>query len=1696
MAEIVSIVLLAVFVLLFFLALLAALAGFIKGLYKTTVKTLLIGVLLGVFIFLTPSITQAIGSIDFSRFGFSFDFNGQTIVLTSIQETLANIITATGLISPMNGISIYQTAIALANSLLSYVIFFVLVLLTQLFIWLLTAIVYNGIFRWFLPVETAKQRRERKEMSKEMRSLTDGIYFDEEEKDEENAETPAVVDPYLQEELLRGQEPGTEYAEPFAETEEDSFVPDDYDGDDDFQEANTRKRLPLLRFPGAILGACCEFVLAMVLISPFTALARTALDHRKTVNTLLESMDLGTQVSSEDISSSLDNVENSLVYKLLGIANFDTSIMNSVSRVEIGGEQVSFNSLVSSVLDIASPLIDNGAITFENGVTNITINFSLLLNQTTVTTLLDLVIANPVVMALIPPAIDIGVNTLSSQSLPLGELDFGNIDWSDQLKAVSQIYSDVYGTGVIDSLFSADGKELTMDNFLIKTSKESLSDEDFAKSLEKYTSALYKLGNLEVMKKNLPQIFASVGTYLNSTGITVLPTDVEDYAGIDWGKDLSLIGSSALRLCRLLDVDISKGVDFKGALGDVSQDSFKTTEEAQAFVSEMEDILCGHTAEDGEEVLGLLDCGILGVMKIGDVMKSVMTMIPALSDYAKNVDFSVLNNIQDIKKEFRALFEIVNTILDPEFPIDIKEGFSGIDFSSQEVADALANVLNSAQASELFKEMYPSIIKSFLTNEDLKFSDYLFGLTPYDFNFDADDSFTRDFESLVRLMPKVYKLYKVMDEGGSTEEKFKKIDADTVGEVLTLVAQSEFFNPDLKTGISVAESGRNFNVYVLLSNLFDRSVFKDLGLVAPSLETIGKIQWTSSEGTGEIDRIVSLLKDAQKNASFLLNGAQGEVADQDALSSMMKNGMDSELLQPSILAIINDSMNSFFSEMGINKTINQMRTELWKEDVDRLVDILTLAGGMDFSDPDFFDNIDVKRLNALLTTLYNTNFIANCFGTPLAVEATDEVITESRNRNFSELFAALIQSQDLFGQLGIESFNYGSLYVDTWSDGQEEESLDDPESEKTYTLTISGDIAGLCDFFSSVQDVGIDSISGGKLPENFLTEKVTSESKKSKVVMSLLSTVLTNTISELGLDDTYKSAIEKIDFYQLADMTEAEINAEFAFIETIYNLSQPSEGKDTSALEDMFSDIFNMDDTQHAEFTNLMKLIGNSKLMTTIREGQTRSPIGELLYNIFSTTEGSSGTSFLAQITLAEDAKDYGPYFDGLLKQVTDWEEELMKLDSFLRSFTDLGVSDPDALDSIFDKPGNEVTVKDLLKKMNGSALFHRVPISIFRDNIESSNENGMSSLFCNPTTKENRTIDFLVHLTSSEEDVNFWNNEIEHAVNLLFSVSDFLESGFDGVGIGEGGIQLDLLYEVGSMELFRPVRANMVYNLIINTAVGATKDVVDDVFKNVFVFNEDINAYRIEKIFFENPALLDSEGKMDELRTKADIGALEQVLNTVLANLETIATGSAEDLFTENGLIVSFQDLTTKTFYEYEGKTCRSLLASELVAGLMKQILKNESILAMINPDDPSSVDFGFTDIDFYGKKDDYPMVNPIEGRAIDSFLNALYGLVPTGGDTTMIPSLTIEEARSLLASLSVPTKTGDPIFDAFAEEYRASELVNSRFGNNETVLNILKTVPVYDETTPITTIGALLGEDFDPSKTSFLDALESSLH
>lgn len=1708
MSEIVSIVLLAVFVLLFLLALLAALAGFIKGLYKTTVKTILVAVLLCVFIFLTPSITEAIGNIDLSSFGFSFTFNGETIALTSIQETLANVITATGLISPMNGISIYQTAIALANSLLAYVIFFVMVLLTQLFIWLLTAIVYNGIFRWFLPVETSSQRRERKELSREKRLLTQGMYFDEEE-DEAPEEEPEVIDPYRQEELLRGQEnlPGQAYAEPFAE-DEDEDSEDRIEDDETFDEVDTRARLPLLRFPGAILGACCEFVLAMVLVSPFTALARTALDHKDTLITVLSDANL--DIDTEGLSTSLDTMDDSLLFRLLGFSSFDTTIMDKVSQVEIGGEKVSFNSLLSSALDIASPLIDNGALTFDNGVTNVTINFAILLSDTMVDSLIDTIVANPIVMALIPPAIDIGVNYVSSANLPLDELDLSDIDWENQLESLATIYANIYqttdanGEPILSSLFAEGGTKLTLENFKIPTSKASIDDATFQKNLEKYASALHSLGELDVVDKNLPMILSSLGTYLNSIGYDVLPTDADDYADIDWAHDFEVLGTNVLRIFRLFDLDVSMDVDFTSAIKNLSQDSFETAEEAQAFVTGLKEAFCGGFDEQGKAFDGLLSCSLFDVLHIGDFVKNILENVPALSNYIDSIDFSLLDNMDATERiaEFGALFDILNTLLSPDFSIDFQKGFSGIDFSSQEVADDLVMVLEQAQNSELFNKMYPSIVKSLLNNPDLKLSDRLFGLSPYDLNFE-DENFTADFKELISYLPKVYSLYSTLTSSGSNEEKLASIDDETfdaLGGLLEIIAGSDFFNPSLSTGVGGMDKGRNFNIHVLLSNLFQQDVFQDMGLVAPSLETLSKIDLTQPDpedpqGRSEIEKIVALLKDAKRNASFLLNGGTGDIEDEDALKSMLETGLDSKLLEPSILAIIDDSMNSFLEELGIHKTFNQMRTEMWKEDIDLLADILALAGGMDFDDPDFFSNVDIDKLNALLTTLYRTNFVANCFGTPLKGNESEDSIARQRNDNFSSLFVALIQNQDLFGELGIENFNYGALYVETWSNLATLKNV--TIDGKEYAITQNGDIRGLCDFFTAVQKAGMEDLKNGNLPENFLNE-ITRESKESKVVMSLLSTILANGVENLDMLDSFKNAIQGIDFYRLVGMDANQISKEFAFIQDIYDLSRVEDGEEYSDLDNMFTNIFNMTPEQQDQFTSLLEAMGESELMTTVRDGQNRAPVAELLYQIF-VENGSGEDSLLSQLTLSDNEDDFNSLYNGLVSQVDSWLVELRNFDSVIRTFSELGIRDVSSISDIFGNADMD-DVKTLLKLMNGSAIFHRLPISVFRDNIQGS-DSGMASLFKDPDTGVVKTIDFCVHLSNSEEDVAYWNNEIEHAVNILSSVSPYLETGFDNVGIkteeNPDGIDLAILYDIGSMDLFKNVRSYLVYNLVYNSAPDSAKTEVQAVFKDVFVYGENPDAFRIETLFFRNPELLDENGNLIKEKVELDVKALSSILMSILDQLDTFAGSEDIDaLFPEGSLAVSFQKLTNDVFYEYNGKVCRSALASELIAGSMQMIFKNPTILDMTSAVNPDFAGFGFVEDDFYGTSLDYPMVNPIEGTAIDTFFNALYELYSNLQQGNYGFAFTSEQMSQILKGLSIDisnTDTGS-FYLFFADQYEQNGEVNSRFASDPSIQDILNLLPV-ETTEGRKSLEDILGADFDPQVDAYLERFEEAM-
>ena len=135
-------ILLIVFVAMIALTLLAGLIGFIKGVYKTTVKTLIKVVFILVAIFLCPSIATFIGNFDISPII-------QSNEPVTLLYWMADQLTSSGVVSPINGLSLYETAVAIASSLATYVVFFILMVLLQLLSSLLTTIFYHAIFRWF-----------------------------------------------------------------------------------------------------------------------------------------------------------------------------------------------------------------------------------------------------------------------------------------------------------------------------------------------------------------------------------------------------------------------------------------------------------------------------------------------------------------------------------------------------------------------------------------------------------------------------------------------------------------------------------------------------------------------------------------------------------------------------------------------------------------------------------------------------------------------------------------------------------------------------------------------------------------------------------------------------------------------------------------------------------------------------------------------------------------------------------------------------------------------------------------------------------------------------------------------------------------------------------------------------------------------------------------------------------------------------------------------------------------------------------------------------------------------------------------------------------------------------------------------------------------------------------------------------------
>ncbi|MFA6861613.1 MAG: hypothetical protein WCR56_04460, partial [Bacilli bacterium] len=1409
LTTILNIVLAAVIV----IALLGGLAGFVKGIYKTTLKTILKALLILIFVFTTPSISKAIMNIDLSNWDMKFTFQGNVIQVESVQQTLAEILTSTGYISPMNGLSVYETAFAIADSLLSYVVFFLILILIQIFISLLTAIFYNGIFRWFLPVETKDERKERKKKSKETQKVTDGL--------------PASAS--------------------------------------EAKEGKGKKKWPLLRLPGFALGTVQEFVFVILLISPLTGLCRTAINNKDSVVQVVSAS--GNSDTATKVSGYMDEVSASAIYQLTGIGNLDTNLMNKVSSVDVNGQSVSLNNLIDSTFDVAQPLISNGAISFNTGAGEITLNLSLLLTDEMVSTLIDKLVANPVVMALIPPLIDIGTSMLSGNSVILSQLTFDNIDWSSDLTALKGIYSNLSSTGLVSSFYNADGSFNS--NFEINFS--TLSDDQIS-YLGKAASGL---GQMQVIKQNLPNLVASLGSVLASSGNDILSTDSSTYENINWSSDLEIIFTSVVKVLRALGIDYTSSYNFS-TIGTTISDGLSTASTRSA----LKEAIVGSNSTSGK-VSGLLDTELVGTMtgKLGDILYSSLKNLPSISAYVEGIDFQDIfadMTTDSLKTEFTKLFNITDLIFTSEAYTSGALDFTNLgatDIGDNKVDDLVVSVIEQAEDSSLLTNLIPSILKSFLFNGNFDFSNYLYGLTPYDFNYDST-SFLDNFKQILVLMPKIQKMTDAMSDGSkTTSEKIAAIDTDTLRSLLNILANSDFFNPAQTTGI-VSTEYKNVNMYTFLSHLLSSSSFTSVGISIPSLEKMQTIEWGDGSSDGkEIDKLCSLVDEAKKNSSFFSSDVKSlsDIEDTDSLVALAREGLSSSLLQDSVLSIINDSLDTYLKDLGINLSLNDMRVSLWLskdsnnlDDLDRLGAILKLLKGSDLNNLDM-ETFDTAKLNSLLTYIQSSHFIT-------LLNANDP---------FGYALYSILDNQNFFTNMGINpvSVLFDSITNSfTWSETVDLNgySITDTETSTTtyFASTTKGAIKDLSILLKGVQEKGFAAVKNGDLP------KLDVSVYDSQLVKNLYSVIIENTVDYIDLGTQFNGILQSLDFSLIRTMTAAQVYSEVEMIRMLYSKK--------AVLASMFSDFTALSSKGYMDdFSLIMETISKSILMTTVKTGESLSPLGRVFATFIS--ESQIGNMITFEDSTSTDTNDK---VEGILASVTDWPSEENK---FIKITEDVQGKD---FKNMTISSLSKTEFSSLLSSMNESVVFHRAPIYLLKKTLGTSD---MAKLLVDP---DNSTIvhnfDFTVHLDgNSTTDVAYWQNDIDQILGLLYNTDGTKTTFFTLLTSGtlsdlefSDSLSLDFIYYIGQMNLFKTSRSYLVYNIMKKTTGDYMSGLIHTAVNAAY--GENSKVYRLEELFFENPKLVNSDAAKQKALMLNDLTMLKQVLSNLLKNMSSFSSATS----------------------------------------------------------------------------------------------------------------------------------------------------------------------------------------------------------
>lgn len=1409
-----------------------------------------------------------------------------------------------------------------------------------------------------------------------------------------------------------------------------------------FSTSKKGKKKKKHRFVSFLTAFVCGSLIGALLLSPLTAAANSISEAATQIN---DAQDDGTLAEDQfaeyqDLLDLVEAYQDSAVFQAMTLGSgdaanaIDSNIIDQVTYITIDGEKIYVSEEVGNLLDMFSTVVDS--INFDG--TNVIVDYDQLLLPETVEGILEGLSNWQLLMELLPIVAEIGLNSADLESQLGTELDLSNIDWSDAMLDINDIYYQFYQAGLIDEylLPSLNGEEISSSFSLDYSKKEEMK------------AAVEAVGDSQLISTSLSDIMCGFATQtaLND-GIEYISTIQEVYDSIDWSLELSNLVEFVYDLARVLDLEAISSETMSTITDEITEalnDSGK--------LSNIKALICGGSitfeatselaAETIDSYSGLLNFQITtnDVIDIGELANSMLSGLDGIYDY---IDEETLDKVCEEIGDSTTLSTEVGYLIDV-IPDAQSLTEDDLDITLEEDRNLIKSMLEKIEKSTIISQILPGMLESVLSEAD--FEDMLFGLSASDFDFNCTDSegnstLVEEMESILDIVGIAIDISDAISDSSDTAAMVSSINIEDLETVLVTIVSSDIINPDRSIdGSDTFVSNMNFNT--MISSIFGNESLSSTGLTLPS--DLSSIQWLDEEGTdGEITNLCNVFEVIQNHTDFFTSESLdvGDL-DGDMISEIFGAVGKSELLSGSLSTILNDSLASSLSELGVSVNFNNVTD--WEAEASALgavVDRLNEIGAGTSIDTIDWVSLEPNQINAILTALSQTDM--------LSVQKDNNGYYVDK---FGELAYTLIEKAELTDMVGdslsadsfstVENKYTGELKSDfSWTGDIVETSysitVDSSPVSVTADLDTTGEISAICNIFEQVNIVGTDAISNASASGDDLATllKAVNQSELFSPSIPYMLDYAISSIDNITLTNGDVIDFTIINTNYLLTASNAESDEEIDKICDIYDTFT-----DESTLTELTGDPTLLDDAGITALEDLLNAMANSQILSTVKSGEDYSFYTELFATVLH-------SSTLDQMITGADESSAKEKVLPLVDEIDNWTfdsdltsaERLLSDDSAILNFTDAlkVITDSNISLSSLTNPADisDDVISDFLKAVNESRILHPAICTFFDDIFEAMDLDSYLTI----DGINYRTIDTYVYEDYSEDAVDFWDNEIDSLSTLFQNLKSNFggDLSFDSITIGDAVSIYDFVGPIDQMELLDDCKEYILYKLLNSNADGVS---ITDYIRE---FDAESASYgNTSKVAYMIRKLLMPEG-----HTQAELAQQCAILDNLINDLTST---SSLDFGDGSNFSDTIFDLMMNTFvlsYDSTSMTTtyvRGNLAQELVSGMLADNL------SLVDPVDSAffnSIFFGDTVYD-----NDYYYFNIIEARGLQGVASlsqvGVYGDVDF--EDNVIEAFTLM-GRSI-TSTSVYTGTNADTYNALLSQTEQNTVLDKYQDESET--------------------------------------------